>query len=426
MPALFKPSALRWCLALVASTSMSLPAANDEFRMAQLARPIEQSIWLKLDPAREGFEGRVKIELELHKAGKVIQFSGRDYTIDSAAVSGAADCDLTTTMGTQGVVTGTCADDLPAGRYALEIVYHAPFNRQSAGLDKTIAQGDPYLFTQFEMSDARRAFPVFDEPEYKIPFTVTISVPDGLKAYANTPETKQSSKDGWTTREFAPTPPLPSYLLAIAAGPLEEFPVTGLSVPGRIITTRGKSGQAAYTAQQMPRILEALEKYFGRPYPYAKLDSVAVPEFSFGAMENVGLITYREELLLLDPKHASLEQKRSSLTVMAHEIAHQWYGNLVTMRWWDDLWFNEAFANWMGNKIVAQVYPELESQLTLGQNSVMPTDALLTTKPIRKPIRAEADIFDGFQLAYDKDATVLGMVVQWIGEDVFKKGVRTY
>ena len=426
MPALFNPRPLRWCLAITATTLMSPSAANDEFRMTKLARPIEQSIWLKLDPAQEGFEGRVKIELELLKAGKLIQFSGREYTIDSAAVSGTADCDLTTTMGAQGVVTATCSEELPAGRYALEIVYHAPFNRQSAGLYKTIAGGDPYLFTQFEMSDARRAFPVFDEPEYKIPFTVTISVPDGLKVYANTPETAQSSKDGWTTREFAPTPPLPSYLLAIAAGPLEEISVPGLSVPGRIITTRGKSGQAAYTAQQMPRILEALEKYFGRPYPYAKLDSVAVPEFSFGAMENVGLITYREELLLLDPKHASLEQKRSSLTVMAHEIAHQWYGNLVTMRWWDDLWLNEAFATWMGEKIIAELYPELDLQLTLQQNNAMPTDALVTTKPIRKPIRSEADVFDGIGLAYSKGGAVLGMVEQWIGKDVFKDGIRTY
>jgi len=426
MPALFNPNALRWCLAFVASTWMSLPAANDEFRMAKLARPIEQSIWLRLDPSQEGFEGRVKIELELPEAGKVIQFSGRDYVIDSAAVTGAVDCALTAAMGAQGVVTATCAENLPAGRYALEITFHAPFNRQSAGLYKTMAGDDPYLFTQFEMSDARRAFPVFDEPEYKIPFTVTISVPDGLKAYANTPETAHSTKDGWTTREFAPTLPIPTYLLALAIGPLEEYPVTGLSVPGRIITVRGKSEQAAYAAQQMPRILAALEAYFGRPYPYAKLDSVAVPEFSFGAMENVGLITYREELLLLDAEHASLEQKRSSLTVMAHEMAHQWYGNLVTMRWWDDLWLNEAFATWMGEKIIAELYPELDLHLTLQQNNAMPIDALVTTKPIRKPIRSEADVFDGMGLAYSKGGAVLGMVEQWIGKDAFMDGVRAY
>jgi cytosol alanyl aminopeptidase len=426
MTALFNPNALRWCLAFVASTSMSLPAANDEFRMEKLARPIEQSIWLKLDPAQDSFEGRVTIELELLKAGKQIQFSGRDYTIGSATVTGAADCALTTAIGVQGVVTGTCAEELPAGRYTLSIAYQAPYNRQSAGLYKTIAGGDPYLFTQFEMSDARRAFPVFDEPEYKIPFTVTISVPDGLKVYANTPETAQNSKEGWTTREFAPTPPIPSYLLALAVGPLEEIPVTGLSVPGRIITVRGKSGQAAYAAEQMPRILAALETWFGRPYPYAKLDSVAVPEFSFGAMENVGLITYREELLLLDAEHASLEQKRSSLTVIAHEIAHQWYGNLVTMRWWDDLWLNEAFATWMGEKIIADLHPELDLHLVLQQNNAMPIDALVTTRPIRKPIRSEADIFDGFGLAYSKGGAVLGMVEQWIGADNFRDGVRAY
>ncbi len=426
MPALFTPGRLRWFAAILAATSSSLPAANDEFRMTRLAQPIEQSIWLKLDPAQEGFEGRVKITLELIKAGREIQFSGRDYRIDSASVSGAAECELSTTMGAQGVVTATCAEELPAGRYALEIAYHAPYNRQSAGLFKTIAQGDPYLFTQFETSDARRALPVFDEPEYKIPFTLTITVPDGLKVYANTPETAQSSKEGWTTREFAPTLPIPSYLLALAVGPLEEYPVTGLSVPGRIITTRGKSAMAAYAAQEMPRILEALETYFGRAYPYAKLDSVALPEFPFGAMENVGLITYRDDLLLLDAEHASLEQKRSSLRVIAHEIAHQWYGNLVTMRWWDDLWLNEAFATWMGEKIISQVYPELEMQLNLGQNGAMLSDALVTTKPIRKPIRSEADVLDGLGLAYSKGGAVLSMVEQWIGEETFKHGVRAY
>lgn len=404
----------------------NLAAATDEFRMAKLARPIAQSVWLKLDPAQEGFEGRVSITLELDSAGKQIQFSGRDYSIDSASVSGSADCALTTAMGEQGVVTASCADELPAGRYTLEIAFHAPYNRRSVGLFKTVAQGDAYLFTQFEMSDARRAFPVFDEPEYKIPFTLTVSVPDGLKVYANTPETALSSKDGWTTREFAPTPPIPSYLVALAAGPLEEYAVEGLRVPGRIITVRGKSAMAAYVAGEMPKILAALEAYFGRPYPYAKLDSVAVPEFPFGAMENVGLITYREDLLLIDPENASLEQKRSSLSVIAHEIAHQWYGNLVTMRWWDDLWLNEAFATWMGGKIVAQVYPELESQLNLQQSSAMPSDALLTTKPIRKPIRSEADVFDGLGLAYSKGGAVLSMVEQWIGEDVFKDGIRAY
>lgn len=401
-------------------------AAEDDYRIAAGTRPLEQSVWLKLDPAQDSYEGRVQITLERTQAGKRLQFNGLDYRIDSATLSGAADCTLTTTMVKNGLVDADCDKELPAGRYQLDVAFHAPFNRKSVGLFKTLDQGEPYLFTQFEMTDARRAFPVFDEPEFKIPFTLSISVPDGLKAYSNTPETSQISKEGWTTREFAKTPPIPSYLVALAAGALEEYEVKGMRVPGRIITTRGKSAMAPYAASQMPKILDALEAYFGRPYPYAKLDSVALPEFPFGAMENVGLITCREDLLLIDAEHASLEQKRASLGVIAHEVAHQWYGNLVTMRWWDDLWLNEAFASWMGTKIIGQLYPELETQLNLPQNGAMPSDALVTTRPIRKPIHSEADVFDGLGLAYSKGSAVLSMVEQWIGADDFRSGIRAY
>ncbi len=415
-----------WLLLLGGLLISPLSAADDEFRISTGVRPIEQSVWLKLDPAQDAYTGRVKITLERTEVGKNVQFSGLDYRIDSARLHGAADCELNIRMGQNGLVDGVCQEELPIGRYELDIDFHAPYNRKSVGLFKTLDQGEPYLFTQFEMSDARRAFPVFDEPEFKIPFTLSISVPDGLKAYSNAPETAQTRADGWTTREFAKTPPIPSYLVAFAVGALEEYPVKGLRVPGRIITTRGKSALAPYAAEQMPKILDALEAYFGRPYPYAKLDSVALPEFPFGAMENAGLITYREDLLLLDAAQASLEQKRASLGVIAHEIAHQWYGNLVTMRWWDDLWLNEAFASWMGSKIIGQLYPELETQLNLPQNGAMPSDALVTTRPIRKPIRSEADVFDGLGLAYSKGSAVLSMVEQWIGEDAFRRGIRAY
>lgn len=427
MPATLTPGALRpWLLVLGGFLASPLAAVEADLRIADGTRPIEQSVWLKLDPTQESYEGRVTIALERTQVGKVIQFSGLDYRIDSASLGGAAECTLTAKMGANGLVDASCKDELPVGRYELEIAFHAPYNRKSVGLFKTLDQGEPYLFTQFEMTDARRAFPVFDEPGFKIPFTLSISVPDGLKAYSNSPETSQVSKDGWTTRTFAQTPPIPSYLVALAVGALEEYEVKGLRVPGRIITTRGKSAMASYAAAQMPGILDALEAYFGRPYPYAKLDSVALPEFPFGAMENAGLITYREDLLLIDAELASLEQKRSSVSVMAHEIAHQWYGNLVTMRWWDDLWLNEAFASWMGTKIISQLYPQLETQLNLPQNSAMPTDALVSTRPIRRPVRTEADVFDGLGLAYSKGSAVLGMVEQWIGAEVFRDGIHAY
>ena len=414
-------------LVLLSCVSAAPALADDEgYRLEPGTHPLSQRVDLRLDPAAERFSGSVSIELERDRPGRQLQFNGLEYTIRSAKLSGAAKCALKTTMGKLGVVTAECARELPKGRYTLAIEFDAPYNRQSVGLYKTEDQGLPYLFTQFEMSDARRAFPVFDEPEFKIPFALTISAPSALKVYANTREKAHRAKDGWTTHEFAATQPIPAYLVAYAVGPFEEVAVEGLKVPGRVITTKGKSKLAHYAAGEIPKIMAALEGYFGRPYPYDKLDSAALPEYPFGAMENAGLITYREDILLVDPEHASVEQKAETLEVIAHEMAHQWFGDLVTMKWWNDLWLNEAFASWMAAKIVAQQYPELHTDLDLPQNGVMPSDALLSTRPIRKPIRTEADIMDGLGLAYSKGSAVLSLVEQWIGVEAFQRGIRAY
>ncbi len=405
---------------------LTVAVQADEYRIDPVAKPIQQTVFLRVDPKLEQYNGKVSIELDVIKATRHLQFSGLDYTPNTLLLTGKANCALKATMGEHGVVTANCASELPVGRYQLDIEFSAPYNRKSVGLYKTIDQNEAYLFTQFEMNDARRAFPVFDEPEYKIPFQLTIAAPKGHKVYANTPETKTTESGEWVTHEFAKTLPIPSYLVAMAVGPFEEVAVEGMRIPGRVITTKGKSAQAKYAAKEMPKILAALEQYFGRPYPYEKLDSVAVPEYPFGAMENAGLITYREDVLLIDEARASVGQKTNTVGIIAHEIAHQWYGNLVTMKWWNDLWLNEAFASWMASKIVVSQYPELESHLSLPQNQVMTADALLTTKPIRKPIKTEADIMDGLGLAYSKGSAVLSLVEQWIGEEAFRTGIRQY
>lgn len=406
-----------------------LLAANawaDEYRIDRVAKPVKQSIKLSLDPAQEQYQGSVQIELDLLRASASLQFNGLDYTLDTVKISGAASCLLKTVMGEHGVVTASCDHRLPAGHYQLNMEFNAPYNHQSVGIYKTMDQDLPYLFSQFEMSDARRAFPVFDEPEYKIPFQLTIRAPKTLNVYANTPELKKSTQGEWTTHEFAATKPIPSYLVAMAVGQFEEVEVTGMHIPGRVITTKGKSAMAHYAAQQIPKILTALEKYFGRPYPYAKLDAMALPEYPFGAMENVGLITYRDDVLLLDEDNAGTEQKSDTIDTITHEMAHQWYGDLVTMRWWNDLWLNEAFASWMAAKIVQQEYPELETNLSLPQNSAMAEDALLSTQPIRKPIKTDADIMDGLGLAYSKGSAILSQVEQWVGPVAFRQGIRNY
>ncbi|QYJ87845.1 M1 family metallopeptidase [Shewanella mesophila] len=408
--------------ALFSSASLS---AN-EYVLSKVAKPLSQAINLTLDPKLDTFSGSTQIQIEVLSPTHIIDISGVAYTAANIKLDGAFQCDMTANMLDTGIVKLKCGNEIAPGKYTLSMDFTAPYNRQSVGLYKTIDADLPYLFTQFEMSDARRAFPVFDEPEYKIPFQVTITSPSKEKVYSNTPEVETVVDGDVTRHRFAQTKPISSYLVAFAVGQFEELEVTGMKIPGRVITTKGKIDMAKYAAEQMPVILDALETYFGVDYPYAKLDSVAVPEFPFGAMENAGLVTYREDILLLDDSNATQNARQRTVSIVAHELAHQWYGNLVTMQWWNDLWLNEAFASWMASKITHQTHPEFESNLRLSKNRVMGLDARLSTKPIRKPIKTEADIMDGLGLAYSKGESVLSMVENWIGEDAFKSGIRSY
>lgn len=398
----------------------------NQFVLSKHAKPISQAVSLALDPHKDNFSGSTDIKIQVTEKTKVIQLNGVDYTATNIQLTGDQSCDMTANMLDTGIVNLICDQDIKPGHYQLHLDFTAPYNRQSVGLYKTIDAGVPYLFTQFEMSDARRSFPVFDEPEYKIPFQVTITSPSNEKVYSNTPVVSTQVNGDQTTHIFAQTKPLSSYLVAYAVGDFESIPVKGMKIPGNVITTKGKIGLAGYAAKEMPAILERLETYFGVDYPYQKLDSMALPEFPFGAMENAGLVTYREDILLLDETTASQNTKQSSVSIVAHELAHQWYGNLVTMQWWNDLWLNEAFASWMAAKVTHDLHPEFESHLRLSKNRVMSMDARLSTKPIRKPINNEADIMDGLGLAYSKGSAVLSMVENWIGEENFKQGTRQY
>ena len=228
---------------------------------------------------------------------------------------------------------------------------------------------------------------------------------------------------------FKRTPPLPSYLLALAVGPFDTVPITGMSVPGRVVTVKGKGGLAAEAARVAPPLLGALERYFGRPYPFEKLDLLAVPEYWPGAMENPGAITFADQILLIDPAGASVAQRRLLIEVTAHEIAHMWFGDLVTMAWWDDLWLNESFASWMGDKVTQEAFKEteVETRSVEGAQKAMNTDARLTTRAIRQPVGAMDNLLQAAdELAYQKGEAVLGMFEAWLGPDVFRQGIRDY
>ncbi|MCE9678402.1 M1 family metallopeptidase [Shewanella sp. AS1] len=414
-------------LGLATATLLSSPlTAANEFVLSGVAKPVSQAVTLNLNPALDTFSGSTNITLNVLEKTQELELNGVAYSASNIKLSGAGQCDMTAKMLETGIVKLHCGHSIEPGKYQLSLDFTAPYNRQSVGLYKTVDAGQPYLFTQFEMSDARRAFPVFDEPKYKIPFQVTITAPSSEKVYSNTPVIETQTQDGMTTHTFAQTKPISSYLVAFAVGQFEEIEVKGMKVPGRVITTKGKIEMAKYAAEQIPGILSALESYFGVDYPYPKLDTVAVPEFPFGAMENAGLVTYREDIILLNENEATLNAKQRNVAIIGHELAHQWYGNLVTMEWWNDLWLNEAFASWMASKITHQVHPEFQYDLRLSKNNVMTLDARVSTKPIRKPIKTEADIMDGLGLAYSKGEAVLSMVENWIGEEAFRTGIRNY
>ncbi|HLK45193.1 MAG TPA: M1 family metallopeptidase, partial [Acidimicrobiales bacterium] len=278
----------------------------------------------------------------------------------------------------------------------------------------------------------------FDEPGFKIPFAVTLVVPSGDQAIANTPEVERSpaAAAGATRVRFAPTPPLPSYLVAFAVGPLDVVraadvppnPVRPKPLPLRGVAVKGRGGELAYALGHAGELLSMLETYFGVPYPFEKLDLLAVPQLS-GAMENPGAVTFDEPLLLFDPKTAPLRQRLDYAMVVAHELSHQWFGDLVTMAWWDDTWLNESFAEWMGYKVAQQWEPALRADLDFaeGTQSAIGTDSLVSARQVRQPIASADDIENAFDdTTYKKGGAVISMFERWLGPEVFQKGVRAH
>jgi len=403
-------------------------AGDDPFRLASEVEPTFQAIELVLDADDEVYTGNVRIRLRVHEPTTTVRFHAQDLDLMEVVLSdegGHVAAEHST--GAKGLVTLQADHELAAGEYLLEITFANEYNRKAGSLYKVEYEGNSYLYTQFEAEFARQAFPCFDEPGFKFPYQMTITVPSHHIAVANTPiEREEAAGDGMTRYTFHRTQPMPSYLLALATGPLEAVPIAGLSVPGRILTVKGQGHLAADAIEITPPILTALEAYFDRPYPYRKLDVIAIPEFLFGAMENVGAITFRDDLLLMDPDTRSMDQRSLMTMIMAHEIAHMWFGNLVTPAWWDDLWLNEAFATWIAYKVTDQVYPEFKYTVSdvKEKQKAMQTDALPSARPVYTPFSASDDPMSlADKLIYDKGQAVLSMTEAWLGEETFRKGM---
>jgi len=402
----------------------------DPGRLTRDVVPSFESVRLVVDPAQAEYTGTAHVELKVARPTATFGFHAEGPVLSALKLRGAAgEVPLRHSVGARGLVRAEADRPLAPGDYTLDVEFKAPFNTRAVGLYRATVRGDSYAFTQFEADDARKAFPCWDEPSFKFPYQLTVVVPQADLAVSNTPLESETAGGGQKTVVFKRTPPLPSYLLALVVGPLDTVPITGLSVPGRIVTTRGMGGLAAEAVRVTPPILAALERYFGRPYPFEKLDLIAVPEFWAGAMENPGAITYAERFLLVDPKTASVFHRRALVEFTAHEIAHMWFGDLVTMTWWDDIWLNESFASWMGDKVSQEAFPEtnIAVRSVEGAQRAMVTDGRPSTHAIRQAVKSSDNlqqIFDA--LAYEKGQSVLGMLEAWLGPDVFRAGVRDY
>ena len=419
-----------WSTASILAVGLpSVTTADESQRLPGDAIPSFESIHLNLDAAKTDYTGSVRVALRVPKATRSIHFHAQEMKLTRVVLQAKGKSwPLTTKEGVWGMITATATREIPAGSYMLEVEFANEFDRRATSLYRVESGGNAYTFTQFEAIDARAAFPCWDEPEYKIPYQVTLTVPEAHEAVTNTPIATTSTSKGMKTVVFQKTKPLPSYLLAIATGPFEYVPMQGTSIPARIVVPKGSTALAQTAATMTPPLLKALEDYFGRPYPYEKLDLIAVPEFSPGAMENPGAITFGDRYILFDPKTMSVGRRRLYAIFAAHEMAHMWFGDLVTMKWWDDLWLNESFADWMSERIAAQVHPDLgvkEGDLE-ELNGVMAEDARLSTHAIRQPVTNMDNLFEGIEVTYKKGSAVLAMFERWMGPDVFRTAIRAY
>ncbi len=327
----------------------------------------------------------------------------------------------------------TPPDPLAPGPAVMEISFSGALNQQMKGLyqAKAVVNGveERYAFTQFEPTDARRCFPCFDEPAFKASFRVEVTAPSHLTILSNMPAVSETNRGATKTVRFAETPVMSTYLLAIAVGRLasKRRVVAGTDVA--VWALPHDLALADFALDVTEGTLPLLNEYFALPYPYPKLDLIAVPDFAMGAMENWGAIFFRDSRLLVDPKRASTTTQRVVANVIVHEIVHQWFGNLVTMAWWDDLWLNEAFATWLACKIVDQWRPEWRTweEFELEKQVPLALDSLDNSRPIVAAVASSAEIEAMFDpLTYEKGAAVLRMFEQFLGEDAFRAGIRVY
>ena len=415
----------------------------DAYVLPQSVRPTKYTLKIQPDLEQFTFTGEESVSIEVVEGASEIVLNAIELKVQSAALimdgvtSNATNINYDSAKETVTLDFGIAVNP---GQGTLTLGFTGVLNDKLRGFYRSHYTGEDgkertLATTQFEATDARRAFPCWDEPSHKASFDLTLVIPSDLVAVSNNPVVEESAAGaGLKSLRFAETPIMSTYLLAFMVGDFtsieSKYTGDGGSTQIAVWTTRGKEEQGRFALETSVRMLGFFNDYFGIPYPLEKLDHIAIPDFAAGAMENWGAITYRETALLVDPDNSSAGTRQRVAEVVAHEMAHMWFGDLVTMEWWDDLWLNESFASWMGNKAVDWAFPEWEMWtqfVNMDTNRALSLDGLKNSHPIEQEVNDPAEIGQLFDaISYSKGASVIRMLEQFLGPATFQRGLQVY
>lgn len=417
------------------TTQETITVNPKAYRLPHHATPSRYDIQISARPDVEDFHGKVTIQLGVTEPCDTIEIHARELHLSDAIITiqGAMRAGIIHQDNEREMAAIRFGEPLLPGDATLEITFAGKVSKNMEALYYASDGVESCLCTQCEETDARGIFPCFDEPTFKAQFAWEVTTDPKLTVLANGPllGTTESEDGKSKTWRFAPTKPMSSYLVALVIGDIASTPEeTVAGVPLRVWAMRGKEKMGQYALEYTKRLLPWYNDYFGVPYHFDKYDQVAVPGFAAGAMENSGLVLFRQIYLLMNPQTSSWNQEKSIAAVVAHEFAHMWFGNLVTMKWWDDLWLNEAFAEWMANKVVNTLNPEYKQWHDFVSGSManaLDTDALQSTHSIYSPVETPAEATELFDvITYEKGCAVLRMLESFLGEEAFRAGLRTY
>ncbi|MBQ4862480.1 M1 family metallopeptidase [Pseudoalteromonas sp. MMG013] len=397
-----------------------------EYKLGHYVTPEQQKIVLHLNPNIDEYRGTTEISVHVKEAVSAIKLYSKKLNIRRATLTLDAEKPIglaASKANKYDIIELTAQQKIERGRYLLSVQFSGNYNRDMTGLYQFYDQGH-YLATQFQAMQARTVFPSFDEPEFKISFQITIIAPSDFDVISSTPIEFIDEKNGYITHHFKETRPINTDVIAFSVGKFKSLTIKGLPVSSVIYTTQGADNHYEHVARVIPKLFNYIQSYFSIQFPYQKLDFLVLPAYEGAGMENVGLVTLNKTWIT-SPNEVSKSKRYALYKLLAHEIIHMWFGNLVTMRWWDDLWLNESFSEWLARKMVTTHYAEFENNLDLPQLESF-WDDTPTSRPIKRTMRTVDDYHSIGQVVYTKGSSVIAMVEQYVGERAFRLAVISY